>query len=129
MIYNLHIQTWVGLSLDASHWWGNIESSDQTVGKGIGNTGQFKRYFSREEVIAAARRWFASVRKTDRKAVLLEGLAAYLDPKPCLAAPRGVARRLNQVYFAAKRNGFWEGDEKKMKAICAQWDRILRPYL
>jgi len=86
---------------------------------------QSERFFSRDEVIAAARAMWKT-EFPDSKILVLG--SRHCDPMRLLEGPSPFRDNANALFEEAEAVGFWEGDEKKMKEICSRWDKLLEEY-
>ena len=121
MIYILNAYTWRGISIGATHYYGNIRTHSRS--------GDFKPVplndqLSKEKIIQSARAWFKN--NANRGDVMLIGSDSICDPQPCIIGPRAKKAELNSLYKAAEAIDFWENNERAMKIICEQWDKIIK---
>jgi len=122
-LYYLEVETWVGVSPDASHFKGRIVSKDRRR-KPICSA--VDKYFSKKEIIQWAVRWHRKQRRKEDCALIL-GSSCYAEPQLVLRAPLSYKTAANRLYRRAEAIGFWDGGhEKEMEAICAEWDRLNR---
>lgn len=150
----LTLTTWKDFSFGAQHWYGrlngknpkkevrvskvvdqamadalNVDYEDNLPLASLG--GEYKvgdtseRLFSREEVIEAARAMWKTEFPNARILVLGEYC---VDPELILEGPSPFIEEANALFKEAEAAGFWEGDEKVMKEVCAKWDILLHTY-
>jgi hypothetical protein len=84
------------------------------------------RFFDRNYLIEQAKQLF--VQRFPDCEILFEGDPTTLDPQPVLIGPDDFVKRANDLVAKAEANDWWEGDEKKMKKICNEWEKLCQDY-
>ena len=117
-LYFVKLYTYSGVVAYATHWWANVNTNKGDWTEKVYDN-ITKLYKSRESALNDAVNWF---RRERLDGYLIEGNMG--DPAPVLCGPRKVRDRANAINRAAEACGRWEGDEKKMEALCKKWDRL-----
>lgn len=142
----LELQSWSGFVPGASHFMGRLKIKGQdevqiehTLTKAeakqltrddrrdgerpfvwsAGDTSN--RFITEEAVIARAIEVATELGVTH----LFLGSSCTCDPQKMLIGPEPIKTALNRLWERAEANDGWEGDEKTMKTICAEWEELI----
>lgn len=143
---HLQIDSWAGISLGASHFYGNLRFEDDRkeltykltaaqaarLDDGYQAGDSTERFFTEEAVIERA--LSAWQRLFPRAKVLLLGNSSYIEPKLILGmpgAPDAILMELSGIYLAAESIGFYDNpaNDQKMDALNDRWHNIINGFL